>query len=256
VPVIEETAVTGIAGKRTAREDLEKPRTRLKLEPALVLDVSGSNQEGADPEGTITKVELICQAVPLIAGVVEGDDAEAAAEQADGSSDKGGLRTIAANEPGELKFEPGEDESDDERDLGDINSANAPEKVAKIRELVMQCGRTYLMPAVRAIKHAYDAEFGDASDRALMLMIINDGKVSDEAELEHWVEDHAGPRCVICVGVIGFDETKNNHGHDAAVEHWAAIARKNKFVTVDALTGVGDPRELAYDLQFMAGLAN
>jgi hypothetical protein len=253
---IEETAVTGTPGKRTPREQLERPMTRLKKEPALVVDVSGSNLEMADPEGTMTKVELLTLAIPLIAAVVEGDDAEAAREQSGGSSKRGGLRTIAANEPSPIEFAPGEDESEDPRDLGDINSANALEKMAQIRSLVEQRGRTFLMPAIRGLKHAFDTEFPNDPDRALELIIINDGKVSDEDELEQWVQQNAGPRCVIVVAVIGFDESKSSHGHDSAVQHWQQIAASNKYVGVDALTGVSDPREVAYDVQFMAGLAS
>jgi hypothetical protein len=253
---IVETEVTGIAGKRTPRESLERPLTRLKKEPALVVDVSGSNLEQAAPDSSTTKVELLTQAIPLIAGVVEGDDAEAQAEQAGGSSDKGGLRTIAANEPREIHFDKGEDESTDERDLGDINTANAPQKMQRIVQLVNQQGRTFLMPAIRAIKRAFDTEFPGDTQRCLELLIINDGKVSDEAELEEWVAKNAGPRCVIVVAIIGYDDVPSAHGHDAAVTGWQKIAAGNKFVTVDALTGVSDPREVAYDLQFMGGLAD
>lgn len=245
-----ETPVTGIAGKRTPREALEKPLTRKKKEPAFLIDVSGSNLEFAAPDSDKTKVELVCETIGILTPILEKDDAEAAREQAGGSSEKGGVRAVAANEPGDIEFEPGEDESDDPRDLHDINTANLKQKQQQIRDLVNQQGRTYLMPGVRALQHAFNTEFKGDLDRCLEIVIVTDGKLHDPKEFEAWLDKNAGPNCVVCVAVIGYGPE-----HDKAVEHYQEIAKRNKFVTVDALTGVSDPMEVAYDLQFMADLA-
>jgi hypothetical protein len=254
--VIEETEVTGLPG-RTTRDQLEqdRPVTRFKKEPYFILDGSGSEDELADPEGTITKTELICGVVTQLTPVVEGDDAEAAAEQASGSPGKGGMRTFVGNVPDPIEFEEGEDESDDPRDLGDINSANLQAKLDQFRALVALHARTYLRPALDAAKHAFDTEFPGAKDRAMEVIFINDGKLDDEAEVEAWVAANAGPRCIICVVVVGYDPKPSPRGHDAAVAAWNRIAAGNKYLAVDAVTGVADAQEVAFDVQFLAGLA-
>lgn len=257
---IVETPVTGLPG-RTPREAIELPKTSRELEPVAIIDVSGSNEEPAGPESPMTKRELIEQALPLIVGAIEDDDAQAKSEQASGDDDKGGLRMFAANEPGEIVFEKGEDESDDERDLGDGNSANIQAKLAQFP----WGGRTYLMPAVRAAEHAFQAEFGDTnsphymparSRPAIELLVITDGKLSDAKEFESWLAANADETCVICVAVIGYGT-----GHDQAVEHYKALSHSptnpngNPYLTYVALTGVSDPMEVAYDLRLLSGTA-
>ena len=250
---IEETDVTGLPG-RTTREQLEqdRPRTRFAKEPVLILDGSGSEAENADPEGTITKTELICGIIGQLVPVMEGDDAEAAAEQASGQAGRGGCRAFVGNVPDPIVFAEGEDESDDPRDLGDINSLNLAAKQDAFRAQVALRARTYIRPAFEAAKHAFDAEFpGDkGKDRALEIVFLNDGKLDDEKLVEQWVAEHAGPRCLVCVVVVG-----HGPGHDAAVAAWNKIAAGNKYLAVDAVTGVADAQEVAFDVQFMAGLA-
>ena len=254
--VIEETEVTGLPG-RTSRKQLEqdRPLTRFKKEPVFILDGSGSEDEFANPEGTITKTELICGIIEQLTPVLEGGDAQAKAEQASGDADRGGMRTFVGNVPDEIEFEPGEDESEDPRDLLDINSGNLQAKLNEFRALVALHARTYILPAFKAAKHAFDTEFPGAKDRALQITFINDGKLDDEEAVEEWVAANAGPRCLICVVVVGHDPKPSSRGHDAAVAAWNRIAAGNKYVAVDAVTGVADAQEVAYDIQFLAELA-
>jgi hypothetical protein len=243
---IVETPVTGIAGKRTPREQIEMPKTERKLEVVFLWDVSGSNAEQAGPDSQMTKQELVIQVLPMIVAALEADDAQAAGEQADGSSDKGGLRTFAFNEPQDIEFDAGEDESGDERDLGDLNSANLKDKMAE----VPWGGRTYIMPAIKAAEIAFQAEFGDIPLRkrpALEVLVVTDGKLNDPEPFEKWLSQ-ADETCVIAVAVIGFGT-----GHDHAVEHYKALAAKNKYLTYVALTGVSDPQEVAFDLRLLSG---
>jgi hypothetical protein len=245
---IQETPVTGLPG-RTPREAIEAPLTGgREIEVTLLGDTSGSNDEQAGPDSPMTKQQLVEQVLPLIVAALEGDDSQAAAEQAGGSDKKGGVRAFTFNEPGPIEFEPGEDESDDYRDLGDLNSSNIAEKLGSIR----WGGRTYIMPAVHAAETAYQAEFGDRPMRnrpANELLVITDGKLSDGPEFEKWVAQADGT-LVVCVAVIGYGT-----GHDQAVAHYQAIAAKNKYVTAVALTGVSDPMEVAFDLRALSGTA-
>lgn len=243
---IVETPVTGIAGKRTPREEIELPKTERELEVIFLWDVSGSNAEQAGPDSDLTKKDLVVQMLPMIVAALEADDAQAASEQAGGSDELGGLRTFAFNEPQDIEFDEGEDESDDERDLGDINSSNFKRKMA----VVPWGGRTYIMPAIKAAETAFQAEFGDVPLRkrpAMEVLVITDGKLNDPEPFEKWLSQ-ADETCVIAVAVIGFGD-----GHDHAVDHYRQLAAKNKFLTYVALTGVSDPQEVAFDLRLLSG---
>ena len=230
-----EAPITGLPG-RTPREDIEMPKTMgREIEVIIIGDASQSNEEQAAPDSSKTKQELIIEVLPHLVAALEGDDSQAAHEQADGSSDKGGCRTFWANEPQPIVFEEGADESDDPRDAGDINSANIPEKI----ENIPWGGRTYLMPAIRAAETAYQAEFGEVPLRkrpAMEVLIITDGKLSDPQQFEAWLAQ-ADETCVAAVAVIGY-----GRGHDEAVAHYQELAARNKFLTYVALTGVSDPR--------------
>jgi hypothetical protein len=244
---IVEAPVTGMSG-RTPREEIEKPKTDRELEVIEIIDVSGSNGEKASPDSDMTKQELIIGAQPHLVAALEGDDSQAAREQAGGSSAKGGVRVFYANEPQPIEFADGEDESQDERDGGDHNSANVQEKMTQ----VPWGGRTYLMPAIRAAETAYQAEFGEVPLRkrpAMEVLIVTDGKLSDPEEFERWLAQ-ADELCVVAVAVIGYGP-----GHDQAVAHYQALAEKNKFITCAALTGVSDPAEVALDLRLLSGTA-
>jgi len=208
---IVETPVTGLPG-RTPRELIETPRTERELEPVLLWDVSGSNGEQASPDSPMTKQELVVQVLPLIVAQLEKDDAQAAHEESGG-----GLRTFCFNEPQEIEFEEGEDESEDPRDLIDLNSANIAGKLAD----VPWGGRTFIMPAVRAAEHAFQAEFSSVPLRkrpAIELLVITDGKLNDPEEFEDWLKQ-ADETCVVAVAVIGYGD-----GHDTAVDHYKKLA--------------------------------
>lgn len=245
-----EAPITGLRG-RTRREDIERPRVKkgAKLEVRVIWDVSGSNAEKAAPDSDVTKQELATGLWPHFVRLLEGDDAQAGREQSGGSSKKGGVRVFYANEPGPIEFGEGEDESDDERDGGDHNSANVREKMAAIP----WGGRTYLMPAINAAEHASAVEAAslpqDERWDAVETLIITDGKVSDPGPFEAWLA-HAGPRSVVTVAVIGYGSK-----HDEAVEHYEALADSNPFLTYVALTGVSRPEEAVLDLRLLSGTA-
>lgn len=244
-----EQPTTGIEGKRTPREQFELPNTDLKKEPGLVLDASGSNAEEADPDGKITKVELVSDALPHVVSSMEGDDAEAKREQAGGSSAKGGVRGFMFSYDAPIIFKSGEDESDDERDLHDLNTANIREKVAAYRAMVAQRQMTFVTPALVAVHTAFNNEFGDDHTRAQIIMGIGDGRFNDPAAFDEFLLS-AGPRLCIAFAAIG-------HGtaHNEFVEHLETIRKKNGYFTYAALTGVSDPMELALDLRLLSGTA-
>ncbi len=180
---------------------------------------------------------------------MEGDDAEAAREQAGGSSARGGVRGFMFAYDAPIFFQAGEDESDDERDLHDLNSANIKEKVAAYRALVAKRQMTFVTPALVAVHTAFTNEFGDDLLRAQIIMGIGDGKFNDPQPFDDFLMS-AGPRLCIAFAAIGYGSA-----HDEFVNHLETIRKKNGYFTYAALTGVSDPAELALDLRLLSGTA-
>lgn len=240
---------SGIAGKATPREVFELPDTELLLEPGGVIDCSGSNLDWADPDHTIKKVDLVSDAIPHFVVAVEGDDAEAKKEQADGSSDHGGWRAFGFSYDAPIVFEPGEDESDDPRDFHDANGANVKKMVQRYRDLVDQRQMTYVTPALVAIDYAFTAEFKNDLKRAQMILGIGDGLFSDPAAFDKFLAT-AGPRKFIGFAAIGYGDD-----HDRFVAHLKQISESNPFFTYAAMTGATDPFSFALDLRLLSGTA-
>ncbi len=247
-----EKPVTGLPG-RTPRSEIEKPLTApgVPKEVIQIIDVSGSNNEPAGPDSPMTKKELLITAVPLIVGKLAGDDAEAAREAASGITTakgaKGGVRTFAADEPDKFEgWDPEEAEFDDPRDLGDMSEADSIDKLSA----AFRGGRTYLMPAINAAMQAYHQEF-PRGDRAIEMLIITDGQASDEAKVEKWVEDMAGPKCAIGVVIVGYDQPGDDR-HAKTVRSYQRLSADNPHIALVVLTGVSDPNEVVLDVQLMA----
>jgi len=258
VQEILELPQTGIEGKQTPWDKFELPNTDRKKEPGTALDASGSNAEYADEEETITKVDLVASALPEYIAATEGDDAMASKEQAGGSADKGGNRTFAFSYDAPIRFEPGEDESDDERDFHDVNSANVLQKIEIYRGLVAQKQMTYVTPALVALKFAYDAEFVNpgaenympANERPChMILGIGDGKFNDPSAFDEFLTHLSEARCM-AFAAIGCGDA-----HNEFVAHLETIKKKNPFFTYAALTGVGNFREIALALRLLSGTA-
>lgn len=229
MPEIRETPVTGLPG-RTPREEIEHPHTGgREIEPVVIIDVSTSNDEPVEPDVSMTKRELIISVLPQLVAALEGDDSQAAQEESGG-----GLRAFAFSDHGRPQ------------DLGDLNTARIADQLNQIS----WGGETFIMDAVRAAEKAFQEEFGDRPLRnrpAQEMLVITDGKLTDAKQFEEWVQQ-ADETLVVAVAVIG-----SGLGHDEAVAHYKAIAQKNRFVTVDALTGVSDPTEVAFDLRLLSG---
>lgn len=240
-----ETPVTGQPG-RTPRSEIEKPFAKpgLKKEPIQIIDVSGSNAEPASPDSPMTKQELLIVAIPLCTTAFAKEDTQAAAEA---GTNKGGVRSYAADyEEAFTGWDPKEAEFDDSRDLGDLHEGNAREKLTR----AFRGGTTYLMPAFHAAEKAFAKEF-PAGGCVMEIILWTDGKADDAAKVEKWIEDMAGPKCVVCVAIVGYDEPGDKR-HEHAVAHYRKLAQDSPYVSFVALTGVSDPGEAALDVQLMA----
>jgi hypothetical protein len=214
-----------------------------KKEPVLLLDLSTSMDWEAAPGGpewnqatrTGGRRGIVIDALHGLVVALEGEDSEAASEQAGGSDEMGGLLTHGfANELVEI---------------GDLNSSNLERRLNSIQ----WGGRTYVMPAWKAALADYDEEFGDrAPDEqpTLLTLVLTDGEADDWADFGPVLEKASAKR-VFVVAVVGYGDK-----HDATVRAYQQAAQVNKtqdkfgkeHVRVVSFDGVTDPTEIAEDL--------
>jgi hypothetical protein len=244
--VSEASAETG-GPNRTPRSEIHPAvSANRKKEPVLLLDLSTSMDWGAADEygpewpDAGSRRAIVIEALHGLVRVLEQEDSEAAAEQADGSDVRGGLM---AHGFGNRHVE-----------IGDLNSSNLEHKLNAIK----WGGKTYLMPAWKAALADYDEEFGDRDpdeQPTMLTLVITDGEADDWQDFEPVLEKATAKR-VFVVAIVG-------HGrkHDATLAAYQQAARKNaaqdKFgkahVEVVSFDAVTDPEEIARDLIMLVG---
>ena len=164
-----------------------------------------------------------------------GEDSEAAAEQAGGDDERGGLLAHG--------FASGH------VDIGDLNSSNLERRLNSIP----WGGGTHVMPAWKAALADFDEEFGDrdAGEQPVMLtLVLTDGEADDWADFAPVLEGATAKR-VFVVAVVGHGDA-----HDKTVRAYVAAAQRNqaadKFgkshVRVVSFDEVTNPGEIAEDL--------
>ena len=203
-------------------------------EPICLLDTSGSMTWPAAEGSTVSRIDIVREALPLFVAALEGQDAEAAAEQASGSDDEGGLLIHGF--------------SHEHHELGDFNSSNFQRRF----DAIQWGGGTAIMPAWRAAQDDYMEEFGDrdAMDRpALLTLVITDGEASDAAEFAEVLKSAKAGR-YFAVAILGHGED-----HDKTFRSYQKAAEGNeKHVTVVSFDSVTDPKALADALITIAGI--
>lgn len=178
---------------------------------------------------------IVIDALRGLVRALEDEDSEAAAEQASGSDELGGLMTHG--------FASGHVE------IGDLNSSNLQRRLNSIQ----WGGRTYIMPAWRAALADYDEEFGDREpdEQPVMLtVVVTDGEADDWEQFEQ-VLLKASYKRVFVVAVVGYGRK-----HDATVRAYSTVAKRNQAadkrgrenVRVVSFDSVTDPYEIATDL--------
>jgi len=212
-----------------------------KKEPVLLLDLSTSmdwgaaDENGPDYPDPGSRRAIVIGALHGLVRALEDEDSEAAAEQAEGSDERGG---IMAHGFANAHIE-----------IGDLNSSNLERRLNSIQ----WGGRTYIMPAWKAALSDYDEEFGDRDpdeQPVMEVLVLTDGEADDWMEFEPILEKATAKR-VFVVAIVG-------HGpkHDATLQAYQEGARKNqaqdKFgkshVKVVSFDSVTDPDEIATDL--------
>src|SRR5580700_6261920 len=212
-----------------------------KKEPVLLLDLSTSmdwgaaNENGPDYPDAGSRRAIVIGALAGLVRALEDEDTEAAAEQAGGSDELGGLLTHG--------FANGHVE------IGDLNSSNLERRLNEIQ----WGGRTYIMPAWKAALADYDEEFGDKDpdeQPTMLTLVLTDGEADDWMEFEPVLEKASAKR-VFVVAIVGQGDK-----HNATLTAYQQAARKNaardKFgkvhVEVVSFDAVTDPDEIALDL--------
>jgi hypothetical protein len=212
-----------------------------KKEPVLLLDLSGSMDWEAVPGGPAWdghaggRRGIVIEALRGLVVALEGEDSEAAAEQAGGDDDRGGLLAHG--------FSSGHVE------IGDLNSSNLERHLNSIP----WGGTTHVMPAWKAALADFDEEFGDRDpdEQPVMLtLVLTDGEADDWADFAPVLEAATAKR-VFVVAVVGHGDA-----HDKTVRAYVTAAQRNqaadKFgkshVRVVSFDEVTNPAEIAEDL--------
>jgi len=204
-------------------------------EVVVLLDTSGSMEWEAADGSTVSRWDVVREALPQFIIALESHDSQAAEEQAGGSDELGGLLIHGF--------------SNIHTELGDFNSSNMARKIAAIKI----GGGTTIMPAWKAAQEDYMEEFGevDAMDRpALLTLVITDGEATDAAQFAEVLKSAKTGR-YFAVAVVGHGDE-----HDKTVRSYKAAADANpKHVTLLSFDSETNPQVLANDLILLAGLA-
>lgn len=205
----------------------------VEKEPIALIDTSGSMSFAVSEGSNIQRRDVVGEAMGILVKHLEDEDSQAAAEQAEGSDDKGGLLTYG--------FASGVTE------FGDLNSSNWRDRWGKVK----WGGGTYIMPAWQKAQEEYLGEFEDVPtmDRpALLALIITDGEAAD-ADKFTAVLENAGAGRYFTVAVVGYGDE-----HDKTLRAYKAAEQKNpKHVRVVTFGGETDPTVIAEGLKSLVG---
>jgi len=205
----------------------------VEREPIALIDTSGSMDWPVADGSTIKRRTVVGEAMGILVAHLEGQDSQAATEQAGGGHELGGLLTYGF--------------ADGVTEIGDLNSENWRNKWGGVQ----WGGTTSIMPAWEAAQAAYLEEFEDVPtiDRpALLTLVITDGEASDAAEFARVLEGARAGR-VFCVAIVGYGPE-----HDSTLYAYKAIEAANgKRVRVVTFGGETDPKAIADALISLVG---
>jgi hypothetical protein len=205
----------------------------VEKEPIALIDTSGSMSFAVADGSSVKRWDVVGEAMGLLVVSLEGEDSQAASEQAEGSDDKGGLLTygFASSVTG----------------VGDLNSSNWRERWSRVKV----GGGTYIMPAWEKAQAEYLEEFEDVPtmDRpALLALIVTDGEAADADKFTKVLET-AGAGRYFCVAIVGYGPE-----HDNTLRAYKAAEQANpKHVRVVTFGGETDPTVIADGLKSLVG---
>lgn len=228
-----------------------------EVEPDIAFDCSGSESWEVAEGSSVSRWSVQMEAIRQLVAAAEQLDSQAAAEQAGGDEDKGGLYAagfnhelvkVGAGAKYDQKF-VAEREQDDN---GDLNSANFD---AKIKALItrhneqLPAGGTVIMATVSYLDAHYLGEFGDrpVGERPKRARVVfTDGELKDARQFgQRLAETHSDtwPEEDWFIAILG-------HGteHDATLAQYQQIAEQHHNVHVYSFEEVTNPAEIAEDM--------
>jgi hypothetical protein len=202
------------------------------FEPVLVLDTTGSQTYPVAEGSSLSRWEVVTEAMGIFVSKLGAEDAQAAKEKAAGE-DAGGLMTITFA-GGEAKV------------LGDLSPENYKAKLKGVQ----LGGHTEILPGWNEALQNYMDEFQDepVDERPQMLaLVITDGEADDtDAFAAELVKAGSGKR--VLVAIVGFGDE-----HDRALAAYKKVAEQNDRVRVMSFDSQTDPNVVAGDLLKAAG---
>jgi hypothetical protein len=242
---------------RTRREEIIPLNTGTRqVEPEQYWDESESEgwEWESDPQQNTWGIQLAASKAFL--EPFEGLDSQAAAEQAGGDDDKGGVYTY----PFSNRFQPMGDGDDD----GDLNSENWQEKtsahIARYFRGGLPVGGTEIMEAVKAADKHFMGEFSEKprDERPIRARVVwTDGQLHDADKFRAYLAAatpsggygaHGDWDEVWAIAIIGEGQTsQGNPGKDAA-DQYRLIAKDHPWIHVYYFEKVVNPAEIAEDM--------
>lgn len=245
---------------RTSRQEINTLNTGPReVEPEGYMDFSGSEGWPWESDGNVCTWDVQLEAIRQFIVPFEALDSQAAAEQADGDDEKGGVYFY----PFSNLFLPIGDGDDD----GDLNSSNFAEKMGGFLKRYGDDGKpqggTTIMAAVKAGDVHYMGEFADKpfADRPIRARVVfTDGALQDADAFKRYLSqatpdggygNHQEWDEVWAIAILGEGQLSDgtNPGK-AAYEQYKAIAQTHSWVHAYYFERVVNPGEIAEDMAY------
>lgn len=255
---IERTEASTGGSKRTAREEIVPHYSETdEVEPDIAFDCSGSESWEVAEGSSTSRWSVQMEAIRQLVAAAEALDSQAAAEQAGGDEDKGGLYAagfnhelvkVGAGQKYDQRFVPERGQDDN----GDLNSVNFDTKIKTLitrHGEALPSGGTVIMPTVSYLDAHYMGEFGerDLADRPKRARVVfTDGELKDARQFgQRLVENHVSewPEEDWFIAILGHGDE-----HDATLRQYQQIAEKHPNVHVYSFEEVTNPAEIAEDM--------